>query len=303
MTKEGHEFGLYDWKCPICRTKDHAFIGYRGGAYHRYQYGIQSTIVQCQCGLMYPDPFPIPKSPQEIYGDPAKYFSNHNEQRKIERDRKVIRQARKYLGRTVENVLDVGSGKGECLAAATAEGVRSVGLEFSDAMIKYAKDTYGVTVLKQSIEEHAESKDNKYDLVLLNAILEHVYDPRSMIESCSMLLKKSGLLYIDIPNEPSLVTFVGNAYERFRGSKQVYNLSPTWSPYHVYGFNPKSLATLLGQFGLKILSLRKRSVPKVRSSQSLEDRIKSFMVEQAMKVANWTGTASNMFIWSQLKGR
>jgi hypothetical protein len=72
-----------------------------------------------------------------------------------------------------------------------------------------------------------------------------------MIREISRLLRPGGVLYVDVPNEDGLYFRVGNLYQRLRGRKWVINLSPTFSPFHVFGFTPRSLRALLAKYGLK----------------------------------------------------
>jgi hypothetical protein len=72
-------------------------------------------------------------------------------------------------------------------------------------------------------------------------LLEHLYDPAD----CLRRVHDGGLVFIDVPNECSLFTRLGNAYMRLRGRPWAVNLSPTFPPFHVVGFCPSSLRRLL----------------------------------------------------------
>ncbi len=187
--RAGNAFSLVPWKCPICGPGPTKTLGLRGGSHHRHGLGIESTIVQCvRCKLIFPDPFPIPKSPQALYGDPDKYFVLHDLGQKIGWNRSLVRTAIERAERgTAARLLDVGSGRGEMLRAAEIEGLSSmVGLEFSQAMIDFTAKEFGLEVKKQSIEDHAKEHAGVYDIVIMNAVLEHVYDPASMITAVAI---------------------------------------------------------------------------------------------------------------------
>ena len=53
----------------------------------------------------------------------------------------------------------------------------------------------------------------------------------------------------------------------------VYNLQPTWPPFHVFGFNPKALGVLLEKHGFRIESLRVHASTQIRSSGGLKDTV------------------------------
>ena len=107
--------------------------------------------------------------------------------------------------------------------------------------------------------ENCKSLDETYDVVLLAAILEHLYDPMETLRRVRNALRPGGLLFVDVPNEASLTMRIGNIYMRARGRNWAINLSPTFPPFHVVGFSPASLRKALNSVGFDIHSLE---VPK-----------------------------------------
>jgi hypothetical protein len=92
---------------------------------------------------------------------------------------------------------------------------------------------------------------------------------------------------------------VGNAAKRVSGSRGVYNLSPTFSPFHVFGFNRRSLQMLLNKHGFDVEDVLVWAQPRVPSSDDLRDKVKATVATQIRRVANLTGTASNMCVWAR----
>lgn len=255
------------------------------------------------CGLLFPDPFPIPVDAQELYGDPEKYFEGHDEQAKVEDYRAIVRRAVERAGGAAAALLDVGSGRGEMPHAAAKEGLRRVvGLEFSKAMIDYARGRYGLELVPKTIEEYARDGGPPFDIVVLNAVLEHVYDPDAFMAAAARLTRPGGVLYVDIPRDPNLLTWTANAINRLMLRRTVLNLSPSWPPYHVYGFDPGSLGALLRKHGFAIEELRVWARPRIPGARGLVERAKALAGEQVMRLANLTGTSSNMFVWARRAG-
>lgn len=287
--------------CPTCEVSSYRVLGNRGGEFHRYGLGVPSRIVRCtRCDLIYPDPFPYPLDPQELYGDPDKYFERHDRAVKVEAGRTVVRGIVERTGIARPSILDVGSGRGELLHSAVLEGLTDVvGLEFSDAMIEYAQQRYGVVVLKESVEEHARSTARSYDAVVLNAVLEHVYDPDSMIAAVARLMHPGSVVYLDLPLEPNLLTRVRSLVNHVTGSRSVLNLSPTFSPFHVFGFNGCALGTLLAKHGLVVESCQIWAEPKIPAGLARKDQMRALIGTQVNRLANLTGTASNMCAWAK----
>jgi len=298
----GNAFHLEYIQCPICQQDQAKELGLRGGKYQRLKLGIETTVVRCcGCGLLYPNPFPFPEDPQHLYSKPEKYFEHHSISEKITSGKELLEQIRIKTGRNCPNVLDVGSGRGELLKAAKDSGLaRAVGLEFSPAMIEYAGGTWGIDVRLQSIEEHADGNAGAYDAVVLNAVLEHVYRPDLMIGAAARLLRRDGLLYIDCPNEPNLLTMAYALLARVRRSHAVLNLAPTFPPFHVFGFNPRSLTVLLAKNGLNVERISLRGGPLSFRPVGFVDTVKASVANRINAIANITGTAHNMTVWARL---
>ena len=296
---EGHGFELRDMNCPTCGTSGKRVLGYRGGRFQRYRMGVETRIVQCdRCSLIFPDPFPFPLNPQQLYADPDKYFEHFDETEVVAAYRKLIQRITRECGKKDYWLLDVGSGRAELLRAAQQEAVNAVGLDISDSMIHRAREQFGIELLPYSIEEFVTKSERMFDAVVLNAVLEHVYDPDSMIAAVARITRSRGILYINVPQEPNLLTLIGNSLNKLVGSKAIYNLQPTWPPYHVFGFNRRSLGMLLNKHGFEVASVKVHATPKVYARPEIKDQIKAFVATQINRIANYTGTASNMYVWA-----
>jgi 2-polyprenyl-3-methyl-5-hydroxy-6-metoxy-1,4-benzoquinol methylase len=90
----------------------------------------------------------------------------------------------------------------------------------------------------------------------MGGIIEHLYDPAQVLSEVFRLLRPEGWLYFDAPNEDGLYMQVGNFYMRLLRKNQLVVLAPTFSPFHVQGFNPESLQKLAKRCGLVIRDLR-----------------------------------------------
>jgi SAM-dependent methyltransferase len=303
--RHGHGFRLAPIACPICGPGPERTLGTRGGAAQRHGLGVPTRVVECtRCGLLYPNPFPYPLEPQALYGDPDKYFAAHDLDAKITRYRGLARELARRVGSSSPRILDVGAGRGDFLEAARREGfVDTLGVEFSEAMITFARETFGVRLVAETTDALLARGEPPFDAIVLNAVLEHVYDPDALIRSTRSLLKPGGVLYVDVPREPHLLAYVGRTVSRLRGGDDPYSLQPTWPPYHVFGFNPRSLGALLAKHGFIVESLEVHADPHIPNSDgSLRDRLKIKLAEQVNRIANVTGLAANMYVWARSAG-
>ncbi len=245
----------YYWNkqiCPICRIPSTKFIGLRGGNSHRENLGVECKIWECaKCSLIFPNPMPIPAGGlgQHYAMDADEYFAAHDSDNKLTAAHELVSTAEVLLGRKGK-LLDVGVGRGEVLVLAIEAGWNCEGVEPSRTFADHAEKSVGVKIWRRPIEE-CDIPAGAFDVVILAAVLEHLYDPDAVIKKISDVLKPGGLLYLDVPNEKGLFFRAGNAYQKFRGRKWCVNLAPTFSPFHIFGFSPKSLRLLLRKYGLE----------------------------------------------------
>lgn len=245
----------YEWKpqvCPICEIPPTRRIGLRGGKSHRENSGIECEIWACgACSLLFPDPMPIPVRGlgQHYAMDAEEYFAAHEELNRSHEARELVQTAERLLDRKGK-LLDVGVGRGEILLSAIDNGWICEGVEPSDSFAEYIEKQADAKIWRRPIEE-CDIPAGEFDVVILSAVLEHLYDPDVVIKKIANCLKPGGLLYLDVPNEMGLYFKLGNAYQRLRGRDWTVNLAPTFSPFHIFGFSPRSLRKLLQKYSLE----------------------------------------------------
>lgn len=250
QTKSDH----YVWneqRCPICEKTPDRFVGKRGGDSHREGLGVECRIWRCSsCSLVFPNPMPFPENGlgQHYDVDADDYFKAHDTENRLDGAKSLLATAEKILGHKGK-LLDVGVGRGETLVAAKELGWDAEGVEPSATFADYAEERTGLKIWREPIEDSSVA-DNEYDVIVLAAVLEHLYYPDEIVCRISRALKPGGILYLDVPNEAGLYFRVGNAYQKLRGRDWCVNLAPTFSPYHVFGFSSKALKKLLAKYGL-----------------------------------------------------
>jgi SAM-dependent methyltransferase len=159
--------------------------------------------------------------------------------------------------------------------------------------------THGITVIETSVEDYADKAGRHFDAVALSAVMEHVVDPDALLGAVATLTRPGAVLYIDVPREPNIVTMIDKIAAAVQRSKRVLNLSPTFSPFHVYGFNPKALAALLMKHYFRIEHLEVRAAPRVPHRGSLGDRLVATGASVLIRLGNLTRTAPNMTAWGR----
>ena len=288
--------------CPCCNSDQTNYLGMRGGKFQREGLGIESKIVQCiNCSVIYPNPFPIPESLESLYGDTNEYFSKKESwEVRSKSYEKLVDEFIKRIDNTKEKIelLDIGAGRGEFNQAALSfPQVNCTGLEVSEGSIQYAKER-GIELHNKSLIELI-NEGRTFDGICLNAVLSHVHEPSKFISEASMLLKQGGIIYIDTPIEPNLLTINGNFFNRLFGKKDVYNLQPTWQPYCVFGFNPKALHILLDKNNIEINEILIHAALGIPFAGGIKDRIKVLIGTLILRFANITSLGTHMYVWGK----
>ncbi|MGI9069732.1 MAG: methyltransferase domain-containing protein [Pyrinomonadaceae bacterium] len=250
----------YYWRpqvCPICNVPPARLVGRRGGSAHRAALGTECEIWRCErCSLVFPNPMPVPVKGvgQHYEVDADHYFQHHDLEGKALSARAMVTRAKQLTGGKGQ-LLDIGAGRGELLRAASEAGWSAVGIEPSASFAEYAARYSGAKIKREPLEQ-CNFPDASFDVVVLSAVLEHVYNPDEIIKEIARILRPGGALFLDVPNEQGLYFRVGNLYQRLRGRDWTVNLAPTFEPFHVFGFNANALRKLVTKHGFAIRDWR-----------------------------------------------
>jgi SAM-dependent methyltransferase len=100
----------------------------------------------------------------------------------------------------------------------------------------------------KSTFEIAKLPLNYFDLVIMNHTLEHLKRPSDVLTKIKSLLKKDGIVFIDVPN-------VGSLSSKILGNKWPYLLPDE----HLWQFDKKSITKLARDAGFEVLHWESRS--------------------------------------------
>ncbi|MGI8733561.1 MAG: class I SAM-dependent methyltransferase [Pyrinomonadaceae bacterium] len=299
-SSDGTQWTAEDRPCPICGSGVARTLGARGGRAHHEGKGVETNVVRCKdCKVIYTQPTLIPKSNPYAKESAEEYFQLHDSDQKILQGERIAVFAEKVLGKP-GRMLELGCGRGEFLKGALNRGWSAYGVEMTEDFTRVAR-SHGVEVEYSSIE-HCKSLEQTYDVVLLAAILEHLYDPMETLGRIKNALRPGGLLFIDVPNESSLTMRIGNLYMRARGRNWAINLSPTFSPFHVVGFSPTSLRNTLSSVGFDIHTL---NVPKWNNAlpegATIGQKIERLGLSVVQSVGALVGMGDGITCWAVRK--
>lgn len=161
--------------------------------------------------------------------------------------KKEIRALRQAKGRGPLRLLDIGCGTGWTTRVYSDHGFEATGLEPSRARAEYARQTYGIEVVCDYIENAAF--DREFDVVVLRHIVEHFADPGAVLEKIRGFLKDDGVVLVVVPNIDCL-------------GRRLFETDWAWVlPWHCNFFTPRSLQALLPRQGFEVVDFYQTPSP------------------------------------------
>jgi 2-polyprenyl-3-methyl-5-hydroxy-6-metoxy-1,4-benzoquinol methylase len=200
------------------------------------QSGVFDFLLCSKCGLISIDPVPsveqlISYYPKDYHGydEPksalTKFLIRLNLQSRVRYYKKLIGDSGK--------ILEVGAADGRDFSFLRRFGNwEYTGIEFNDDIAKIGRDA-GLNIITGTLEEY-DFKTNRYDLILMNNLIEHVVDPEKTMDKALRLLSERGVIIGETPNTQSWDL---KLFHKYWGGLH--------TPRHVYLFDQKNLRLLI----------------------------------------------------------
>ncbi len=135
----------------------------------------------------------------------------------------------KKLNHGSGKLLDIGAGTGDFLVAANKKDWQVFGVEVNENARSLAKKKS--ILLESKIDSYT---NQKFDVVTMWHVLEHISDYRDVLQKCHALLNKNGVLVIAVPNYKS---YDAQYYKNYWAAYDV--------PRHLWHFSKNSLPKIL----------------------------------------------------------
>lgn len=168
-----------------------------------------------------------------------KYFNNKLEEKYFVLTKKLA------LSDTV-SFLDIGAGEGWAMSFFKEKGWNVIGLDYS----KFGCENHNAHCCEDLIVgdiyqsfQSLISQNKKFDVILLDNVLEHVIDPKSLLENCKKLANENSILIVEVPNDFS--TLQHYLFE----NKKIDNKFWVALPDHLSYFNKDGLNKLCADAG------------------------------------------------------
>ena len=242
-------------KCQFCNNSD-LKICIEDPKDFEYQKDCIANVYFCEnCNLLTQFPLPSKKKIETFYdNDYQAYTTSKNFLLKYLSKIYFKFYKKKIKLNKGSNILDFGCGTGEILNNLIEDGYNNL---FAFDYVKH--DTLNKKIL--FFDNMDKLKTYKFDLIILNHVIEHVLDPRELLDFLHGMLKENGKIIGQTPNFDDFT---------FKLFKETWGL--LHQPYHINIFNKKSLKKICNQMNLNI-KISQALMP-TGLSMSLENEIK-----------------------------
>ena len=229
-------------ECPVCGSDDRRVVFHQEFAAVEQATPVTGyDVAVCErCGAAYADGIPDQAAFDRYYRDMSKYEYAQRGGEESAFDARRLALIADIVAPRVPSpdarVLDVGCASGRLLANIRERGFPQVtGLDPSPACAATAARLYGIPVRTMTLGEIAASGE-RFDVVIMVGVLEHLRDLDSAFEQLRALLDPSGLLYIEVPDVTAFADWPNAPYQDF-------------STEHINFFSPISLRNLMRRHG------------------------------------------------------
>lgn len=172
------------------------------------------------------------------------------------------------------SLLDIGCGKGHLLEAVANRGWTVEGYDVDKETVDEVAARLGI---KTSSGDFFSCHFDVYDLVSLNAVLEHLKYPNRYLSAISGLIKDGGYLFVLVPNVRSLSHRFKYLLEKLGiRKKRIGNYYD--AEHHILYFTPRTLTKLLDKYGFDVVYTRNGHGAKPNQSE-LKRRFLKYLVE------------------------
>ena len=140
-----------------------------------------------------------------------------------------------------KKILEIGCGFGELINRCSSCGLDYTAIEPSVHRSELLR-SQGLHVITETVEQYVETCKEKYDVIIMDNVLEHVIEPRKALSGIKRLMSNNSDLIIIVPNLSDIRSKIILNW----GEKQ-------WKPIgHVNYFTYKTIKTLLDNIGFSL---------------------------------------------------
>lgn len=181
-------------------------------------------------------------------------YSDEEIQQKKLRANLVIHSLEQAYGASLagKSLFEVGYGEGFILDAAQKAGMEIAGVDFTNAGLMRMNAHLSPFAAAENAYSHLEAligSNKKFDVCVIQNVLEHVIDPEKLLLSLKTLLKPDGLLLINVPNDYSRL-------QKLALDRKYIDREFWFGPVeHLHYFNTENLPLYAKSLGFDVLDM------------------------------------------------
>ncbi|KPK87686.1 MAG: hypothetical protein AMS27_01765 [Bacteroides sp. SM23_62_1] len=227
--------------CRICKSNELTLF-YSIGDNNQFKY------YKCEkCGLVNLDLTGL-----KIAEHQHQYFKRFKPKADYDKDIRAI-QVYRFIKKYVPGkgkYLDIGCGGGNVLYQARKDGWEVKGIEISPPFAEYVRERFNIEVDIADFMEYDTTKE-KYDLVSVRHVLEHLPDSLLAMRKIYELLKDDGFAHLEFPNIKSIT----HRLKRFLSVTGIHKkkYGPSFLPGHCNEFSKATFVYLLNKTGFQLI--------------------------------------------------
>jgi 2-polyprenyl-3-methyl-5-hydroxy-6-metoxy-1,4-benzoquinol methylase len=273
--------------CNICGENNSEKFDKIKSIFPEYLTG-EYTLVRCKkCGLVYINPRPSKSILMSLYtsGDYCSRYQPYDMSR-IDKDTEtkgyteLLDNLENFIGKG--RLLEIGMGYGLLLHAAKNRSWQVFGIETSTQQISFVKNQLNIDC-SQNTFENMNFDENSFEAVVMDNVLEHMFDPKKILLKVNKILSNEGMVVIRVPNVYGFYCQISRYYNKIYDSPRKYKYrSERVSLQHMYEFSLKTLHKLLDITGFHIskeytIQLNRFDPEGDRGSRKLAKKIINFL--------------------------
>lgn len=250
-----------DHKCPLCNSENFVNIG--NPEFNEISMNLidrDYKVVKClTCSAYFVDPQITFSDEQWSLLYNSEYFDDQSDWLVRKRVKELSARLNKIFSFSKSKteklkLLDIGTGEGKTLIEGYKRGWEVTGIDIVDNRIDLAKNDKITFIQGKFIE--TVFPDDYFDIIYVDSVLEHVLIPKEYLLKINRLLKPGGVVYIGVPNEDSLFNDIKKISLSISGNSILSSkIKPFKNPYHIFGFNRKSLEYVIKRTNFEILEI------------------------------------------------
>jgi SAM-dependent methyltransferase len=236
-------------KCPVCLGENNKLVFRQ--EFSSYSEGTlmngYDLVVCTKCGAGFSDNIPEQIAFDRYYADMSKYERNDKGGELAYGNIKFFSEITDCIEPYVkksESIVDIGCATGGLLAELKKRGYEDLmGMDPSAVCAAIAKRLFNIHVKTLTISSLGEV-DDRFDMIMLTGVLEHLHDVEKSLKSLINLLKPEGRIFFVVPD-------ASRYHKYFSAPFQFFSME------HVNYFSPHSLSNLLQRHGLQTIFINR----------------------------------------------